>query len=477
MAPKSQAKLETKLLQFVHSRLEYMRCVQKTGEGLETATAQFSTSFAAHLSLIGHISHEVAVQIFDALQGSIMPAETVTACNLAVQAKVSLAVGLTASPVDNQRQLCETLVGYIQKGHWIAEHIDAAVVDHKQRFRSMAKFFRKLGLNHANEDAKALGCAICFHDATLGDTALLEGPHGYVALELFREALTNASVSLPGKDPLIYPTYKEFQTQKPLVVAGLGLPADKDEPLFDIANAFKIERIAAGIPRRSTNRNSGERTSHLKQAKPIGGGIRRQATQALTMLPSGPQQSDGTTPHGLLALGAAPPPHASALQLSKPTLALEGPQSGIVGSQPTLDVATPAADSAPQLPSTPQPQPDAVVPQTSPKTIDQMVTALQAHRATPKKGAAAPKKESPEKTATANKKPAVAAKPAAKTCNKKTKKKGRAIEVERSVKHVLARTGLAKGSGPGSKCFPYENEAGIQKAKNLAEKWLKSLGV
>ena len=101
-----------------------------------------------------------------------------------------------------------------------------------------------------------------------------------------------------------------------------------------------------------------------------------------------------------------------------------------------------------------------------------MVAAMAVHRNINGKKGAAPK--TVKKPAAPKKTPAPKKVTATKT---KGKPKPRSINVERSVSHVLARTGLAKGMGPGSKSFPYTSEAGIAKAKKLAEKWLLSLGV
>ena len=54
------------------------------------------------------------------------------------------------------------------------------------------------------------------------------------------------------------------------------------------------------------------------------------------------------------------------------------------------------------------------------------------------------------------------------------KPKGRSIHVEASVNHVLARTGL--DTYPKSTIFPFKTPAGITAAKQLATKWLKSVG-
>ena len=71
------------------------------------------------------------------------------------------------------------------------------------------------------------------------------------------------------------------------------------------------------------------------------------------------------------------------------------------------------------------------------------------------------------------KKPAAAKgkKPAA-AQGKRTK---RSIEVERSVKHVLARTGA--DTTPKSKSFKYDKDSEVPKAKAAAERWLRSMGV
>ena len=58
----------------------------------------------------------------------------------------------------------------------------------------------------------------------------------------------------------------------------------------------------------------------------------------------------------------------------------------------------------------------------------------------------------------------------------KIKKKTRGVNVEASVSHVLARTGLKKESGyPGSKASLYKTDKEIPKATKLAEVWLKTM--
>ena len=53
--------------------------------------------------------------------------------------------------------------------------------------------------------------------------------------------------------------------------------------------------------------------------------------------------------------------------------------------------------------------------------------------------------------------------------------KPRSIHVERSIKSVLARTGLP--TYPRSKSFSYASTAGLTKARADAKKWLDSMGV
>ena len=59
-------------------------------------------------------------------------------------------------------------------------------------------------------------------------------------------------------------------------------------------------------------------------------------------------------------------------------------------------------------------------------------------------------------------------KPTQKGCDKP-----KSVHVERSVSHVLARTG--KSCYPKSKAFPYKTPAGIAHAKKLAWKWLREV--
>ena len=54
-------------------------------------------------------------------------------------------------------------------------------------------------------------------------------------------------------------------------------------------------------------------------------------------------------------------------------------------------------------------------------------------------------------------------------------KRKRSIEVERTVKHVLARTG--SDTTPKSKSFKYDKDSEVPKAKAAAERWLKWMGV
>ena len=493
MAPST--KMDMKLLQFVQTRIEYVRCVALSGSGIGVVTEQFAASFQQHLSLVDHVGHEVAIQMHEALKVSSLPAETVEACNRAIQGKVNLSIGAELpNPADNQRQCCRFLAGYIQKGHWIADHLNPPTVDHRLRFRSMAKFIRKLQLNFADEETKALACACCFHDATPGDVVLLEGPHGYNALELFRTALTNTHVAMHGKDLLVYPTYSEFLRLRPLLVTGSGLPADKGEPHFNEVTIEKIETIANAMPLRSTNRNSGGATGTCQRQR--AGSIRRQATAALTM---GPHVAASQASTGAPAI--LPPTTLCEGPLGGPLLAIEAPPpadskppipatQGLFGSQPLgsqtqqLQPSTLDADSNVGKAAAPGSQPDgpvtatalATVNPTPSKTVAEMVAAMAGHRH-PKKTAAPKKTAEPKKgKKTAAPKKAPAPKKVTAT-NTKGRPKPRSINVERSVSHVLARTGLPKGMGPGSKCFPYTSEAGIAKAKKLAEKWLLSLGV
>ena len=105
MAPST--KMDMKLLQFVQTRIEYVRCVALSGSGIGLVTEQFAASFQQHLSLVDHAGHEVAIQMHESLKESSLPAETVDACNRAIQGKVNLAIGAElTNPADNQRQRC-----------------------------------------------------------------------------------------------------------------------------------------------------------------------------------------------------------------------------------------------------------------------------------------------------------------------------------------------------------------------------------
>ena len=58
----------------------------------------------------------------------------------------------------------------------------------------------------------------------------------------------------------------------------------------------------------------------------------------------------------------------------------------------------------------------------------------------------------------------------------KTKKKTRGVNLEASVKQVLARTGHSRGSKyPGSKAFPFKTDKEIPSKRKLAEAWLKTI--
>ena len=84
------------------------------------------------------------------------------------------------------------------------------------------------------------------------------------------------------------------------------------------------------------------------------------------------------------------------------------------------------------------------------------------------KGKAAKVKKPSAKATNGKGKAAEVKKPSA-----KGKVKPRSIHVEASIKSVLARTGL--DTYPRSKAFPYKNQAGLNKAKKDAKKWLDTM--
>ena len=158
-----------------------------------------------------------------------------------------------------------------------------------------------------------------------------------------------------------------------------------------------------------------------------------------------------------------------------------------------------------QLPSQQQSQPDGFSPQAlQPKRLSPQagqaagcVRAMLA-KMTEVRGGKQGKKETAEvtkpsakasngkgKAAKVKKPSAKVKKPSAKATNGKVKAakvktpsatgkvKPRSIHVEASIKSVLARTGLA--TFPRSKAFPYKNQAGLNKAKKDAKKWLDTM--
>jgi hypothetical protein len=240
----------------------------------------------------------------------------------------------------------------------------------------------------------------------------LEGPHGYEAIEKFRMELSNVPATLPGKDPLVYPVFKDFLNMKPLIVAALGLPAGTDTPLFESAIADKIEHIARNLPLRSTNSRSGV----AAVARSTRHGFRSQAPLALTMQPLG---APAPTRQPFLDLALMNAPHMPVARPDQSTLALmnapaaspqlppAAPQLLEASQQPpaaaaaTAAAAAAAADSQksdtsaqqpqqqqPALTQTQTPQEPALTQtqtpqklaltqtQTPPKTVAQMVGAL-----------------------------------------------------------------------------------------------------
>ena len=184
----------------------------------------------------------------------------------------------------------------------------------------------------------------------------------------------------------------------------------------------------------------------------------------------------------------SPAPHAHSRYpalLDRPTPSPERPPAH--SSLPDL-LATPAAEAlAPahsSLPAVPAPPAGAELaaagteaasepaaakpPQHGAKSVEEMIAEMNKARggaltAKAKKGAQKALQKKP--AAAKGKKPAAAQ-------GKRTK---RSIEVERSVKHVLARTGA--DTTPKSKSFKYEKNSEVPKAKAAAERWLKSMGV
>ena len=175
------------LLKFVNTRVEYIKCLTKSGTSLQSASEETAKYLAANLGAIPALNPETATDIIKLLQNSPMVEEQVELCIRAVQAKVTLADAdpLDAEKKDTTRQVIEDFPDYIQAETHLVQAYKTQ--DPQIRLNMVAKQFRRMGLNHPDERSMARGAACAFPDASGLHVQMLSGDYGKHFLEKFKK--------------------------------------------------------------------------------------------------------------------------------------------------------------------------------------------------------------------------------------------------------------------------------------------------
>ena len=494
-------KIEAAFSVFLGSRLQYIACLARSDNEaaaarIDKAGAECVKAAAQQLSVMPALKHETAIRVLEMLDNSSLRSEHEAQLRDLVESKVSLELDAIVHAPDNAtshaKQSFLTFATYLQHGQRDSAIAFDPKTDTFTRRRALSSLARKCGCNHPTEETKALMTACAFHDCGEEDMHHLGSDFGYDMLQKFKYFLNSGVVHVGCREPLMHPTFEQLAVEHPILFHAAGFTPGVDCPLLDFHAQKTVEMIASWIPRRKSNGNV-----NLPTCKTIAQPRHMGKIEGVCNLPGfrmcEPRQPSSrpqdlrrcTTFEEQPAPSAGPAPSVGAPPLQPPALtkppALEDGRAGCApGTQPDGQMQNGEQLRLAKVENGQQSAPKA--------SITQMIAHLQGARRAPAakepakakaktkgnaktKGKAKTKGNAHAKAKVVPPK-ATVGKPA-KIPKGTDRRKQKSVHVERSVSHVLARTGLSWC--PKSKAFPYKTVAGIEHAKKLAWKWLNEV--
>ena len=503
-------KVEGKLVALVRTRVELLACLSrvKDAAGMSQPSADALKLFAGQLSSIASLSDGCAVELMSMFQAAALTAEDKAKAIEFVNEKLQDGTH-DESPTDQGKQENHYFEQYLQ-----VDDVDANIVAHPQttmavRFQALARVSRKLGMNHLTEAGKARVMAPAFHDSPPEFKYTINSASGNQLFRQFKKLWDKSPMLVGGRDPPQFPPFEQFEAEHPLLYAAAGFAPGTIKPTFDKATQMNINELFGHIPLRSSSMSV--RTDAIaRPATPARAALEDGRSRAARMsnsverslshsglesLPGFRWCGFGEPPTSAPTLGQAMgfPPLPSPPQLALPPIGPEAPpvHPGVhpQAAPPAGASQLPQAAPAQQLPqAAPAPQQvgsQLAVPPTPVPTQAQAPKDAGSHVKSmiQKMGNLRHKRDDNVKRKLAYKQPAppIYKRPTAVTRVKRAagaavkRVKARSVDVQETIKVVLARTGLT--TFPKSKSFPYMGPGGLEKAKQDAEDWLVSNGV
>jgi hypothetical protein len=475
---------------FTVARIEYLDCIAKAGtdeERMRKHSGDVAAAIGSKVACIPKFQPDAAKKFVELIMNSKMLPEHRDLVVKAMDEKVELSAMDVATQwiaESNTKQIHMNFAEYLQENH----HESGLLLksDSLTRIRVLALLARKMGANYMDEDSKARVTACAFHDSEDHHLMALAGDFGYEMLSKFRHFYNQVTLTTPGRDPDIYPSFQNFERQCPALYIAAGYAPGQDKPLFSKQLAIKLTAIGNQIPKRRTNQNVCVADAASFNQRNPRFALQRSMSDAsgLESLPGFLWSPPGwkghphpRSPYLPLQDGKGPPPLQ---EQPKAQTEQQPPPQGQPKQQTEQQPPQEQPKQTEQQPPQEQPkqqmgqQPDAQQPK---KSVSDMIAAMQENRQCTKAykkpaAAAAAKPKAKAKTKTKTK-----AKAKTKTKAKASNPiavKPRSIHNEASIKSILARSG--KDTFPRTKSFKYGSHATMNKARRDAEKWLQEMG-
>ena len=460
--------VQHKLVTMVRTRLEYLTCLVESGlsaDRLRDQREEIVNAIATQLRLVQSISTEVGVDLHRLIEHSHLTPDGKKAAFDNILAKVNPASQKDLAGI--QRQTHDYFHEYLQKNH-SSEQIVHPMTDTQTRLRMLALLARKLGVNNPSEQTMAKIAACAFADATHDEAQLLAGDLGLSNLNKFKAYLRALPVCAQH-GVTVFPPFHQLEALYPAAFTAAGYTAGSNVPILDGAGSNIVRLIGEWIPKRLTRSTVGNsRSSPWSMVAPRQMVNVYQKQHALMPGLRHPQiEMNSPQPTRSLALCDArslaicdrsPPSSENGDKVEKLVAAThdkEAAEANLLAEQKNN-----ASEESAFLECENQTN--------EPRTINDMILSVK--YAMQAKASDANGKKKAMKAVTP---PTIMKKPSA--AKQKSKHTRRSIHVEMSQSHILARTGL--DTYPKSKAFKFTSKKDMPKAKQEAEKWLKSMGV
>ena len=227
----SPSKIETALVNFARTRLEYFSCcfsMSMSPDAVTSAATGVTQAFKQQLHIIPSVGYATGLELLSMINESTLPAANIEVLVNLINSKV----GATESRVSETKQECSYFHEYLRAGNTITESIFNDTSDTHVRLRGIAKFARMVGINYPSEDTKAKMTACAFPGLSFAEKMQMAGPIGYEALQLFRRFFSESPIVNPGRTHSVFPSFDNLDHDT-IVAAGLEHCIGQS-PFFDV---------------------------------------------------------------------------------------------------------------------------------------------------------------------------------------------------------------------------------------------------